>query len=212
MSNGGNQGTVQAKETPRGAPQIAPFTVECGDEGNRQIPLDMMRMWLRGAWKSQNIKCDMGPEMRKMPDSPGIYLEVKPRDSTLRIFDPLSLPKNATLLQNLNKAVEDITSVKTGTGRKLGPMLEVVHTLDEDQLKTVMLEISRKVYGPMPCMTAVQGTVPTAQELKGYPGRELNDPWNSSQFKAKYVDQRKEFEDRFERMFLLSEAAGAMPS
>jgi hypothetical protein len=203
MSTGGNE-TKQGSDK-RNAPHIGAFIVELGDEGNRQIPIDMMRMWLRGRWLQSNVKCDMGVEMRKMPDSPGIRLEVKPRDSTLRIFDPLAMPQNASLLANLNKAVEEITSIKTGTGRKLGPMVEVTHKLDEHQLKTIMLEISRKVHGPMPCMFAVQGNVPTVEELEHYPGRELNDPWNSSNNKAKFVDQRQAFEDRFERLLMAQE-------
>ena len=222
MSNGGNQnqdkGRGQSGQSSQSAvDSIAPFTVECGDDRNRgMISFDALRLRLRGRWdKSKFYRANgarqIGELMSKMPDTPGIRLTVTRRSMTLRIFDPLEEDK--ALLDKVQKAMDDVHAVKQ-SGRKIGAWPEAVHKLDEHQLKSVLLEISRKVHAPVDqaCMFAVMGsTVPTLAQLENYPGRELYDPWSNSVDKPMFTDQLAEWSDRWERMILSRAAMATAP-
>jgi hypothetical protein len=204
------QGQHQAPKQQAQAIQIAPFIVECGDDRNRgRIPIDVLKLHVRGRWhKAAYSRPDggrsIGDRMSKFPDTPGIRLEVKPREGILRIFDPLET--DTKLMDAINRAYDEVSEIKTG--RKQGAWPEDIHNLDVDEMKSLLLEIAKKVHAPpeQACMFVIKGVVPTVKELADVPGRELYDPWSNSTDKPKYVDQVPAWRDRWERLLLGAEA------
>lgn len=203
---GGSGGPAESgRRQPTEYPPIR-FVVECADIRNSStIPLDHMRLRLRGRWVKSlvNASQDLG-ELSKMPDSPGMYVEMLSRDLSLRIFDPLE--HKPELMERLNKAMDDIQAIKTG--RRMRPVPEVAHILDPDTFKSLLLEIARKVHDTPErrCMELIKGDVPLVAQLQDYPGRELFDPWSNSQTKPTFVDQLGKWRDRWSKMELIRDA------
>ena len=178
---------------------VAPFTVELGDDNNRTITVDTLKLRLRGHWKKGNFfnrkggGRDIGATMMQMPDLPGIRLAVNPREGTVRIYDPLADDKE--LVEQANRVMDHAYAAKQWGG-KLTFVEEVLTPLDPDQMKTLLLEISRSVHGKCPVMTVFQGEVPKAEQLKEQPGRELYDMWSSNEDRPRYVDQVSAWKER----------------
>ena len=196
---------------------LQPYEVECGDDRGRIISFDHMMMRLRGKWsRSMFPGRDLGSVMNKMPDTPGIRIAVTPRANKIRIYDPLTEDKK--LLLEINNAASGGDAVRLKSiFQTYGPWDTLEYDLDDDKLASVMLEIARKVYGPMPCMCAVPGSRPpneqqivAGQKSGLLKGRELYDPWNSSAQKPRYVDQVSAFADKWERLAILGAAAGSV--
>jgi hypothetical protein len=217
----GNQGGKPNPTTPPDGPtsggmsstpvnkadvRVHGFIVECADNRNSStIPLDHMRLRLRGRWMRSLVQTQDIGELAKMPDSPGIRLEMNARDRKLRIFDPLAT--NPVLLDKISRAFNDIQAIKTN--RKQAAWPEAVYDLTQDQFKSILIEISKKVHGPEPMMIVVQGEVPTVDEIKGMDGRELFDPWSNSPDKPTYVDQVEDWKNRWDQLSTLLSALSA---
>jgi hypothetical protein len=194
---------------------LQPFTVECGDDKARTICLDHMRMHLRGRWSRSFFPGRGLGILNNMPDIPGMYINLNPRQRKLVISDPLS--ENKRLLDDINK-------VATGDGgfqlksmfANWSPRESMVHEkLDEDLVVSLMIEIATKVYGSSPCMLKVPGSEPptlkqieAAQKSGKLPGRELYDPWSNSQDKPRYKEDAKMAKDAWTRLGILGSIAG----
>ena len=163
---------------------IAPFTVECADSRNRTIMLNSIPLApLRGRWSISSYNGKEGGQhpgtpLQSMPDVPGLHIEVRPAEKKVRIYDPLE--QNAALLAEINRVADQSVSIKPSDG-KFTPVEATVIDLNEDQIKTLMLEIARRVYGKYPEMRPVLGSkVPTEADLEGFAGDELFDPRSNS--------------------------------
>jgi hypothetical protein len=201
--------TQQGQQQPqqRRAPNIPAFTVEFADLKNSGLmSIDTLRIreGMRPAWTKSNFfrkgsGADIG-DMARMPDIPGVRLTVDPRKSTLLIHDPLSDDKE--LCQQIKRVLEggeDYITMRIVGSENFRPTPDATHKLDDDELKTVMLEIARKTYAPedVRTMVAVNGShVPTEEELADFPGDELFDPWNSNEDKPRYVKDVKAWRRR----------------
>ena len=216
----GNQGAKQA------GTRIPTFTVELGDECNRNFMLSTPRITqppLRGRWSRTNLynrpdgikgALNPGPVVGAMPDIPGMCLEVKchppanPQKAdtvgTVRIYDPLK--NDPALLKELNRigSSSDAVMLKSSSEEWVGRE-EVTHELTADEMKSLLLEISRMVYGKPPSARPLSGCeVPTEKELANFGGREIYDPWNSSNSKPKYKEDIQDWEDRQSRLRAMS--------
>jgi hypothetical protein len=124
--------------------------------------------------------------MNAMPNIPGMYLTVSPGSKKVRVHDPLD--DNDELLAAINKVADRAPAVRP-SGQKFSAVPESVVDLDDDLLKTLLLEITRKVNHPTyKCLHPVGGAmIPTEKDLEAYPGYEIFDPWSNSSEKPRYV-------------------------
>jgi len=179
---------------------MAPFTVECGDDNNRTITINTLKLRLRGRWSQTTLHKretggrDLGNAMSAMPDIPGICIAVVPSRLKVLIFDPLET--NVALTERINSVLSKAASVRT-SGRPVTFVPRVEQTLDADTFKTLVLELAQKIESRS--IIVVDGTMPTKQEAESLEGRRLNDPWNSSARKPKYADQVAAYDSDVER-------------
>ncbi len=141
---------------------------------------------------------DVGQHATRLPDLPGLRLAVDTRGRRVGVFDPLGpdadkygregdAKRGAETLDRFNSAVKNIP----GFNNKYGPVATSEHELDDDQLKTILLEMRQKL--DEHCISVVVGTFPTKAEIEDMPGRRLCDPMNQGR-KPKYHDQIAEWE------------------
>lgn len=208
------QATTVAEKPKNLPPLPAPFQVEMGDDKCRTISLDHLRLRLRGRWSRSNFKRDLGI-LNNMPDIPGLCLAINPKQSKLRIYDPLEEDKR--LLDQINAVASSGEGVMIkSVFAKFVHVPAAEHKLDDDLLVSVMLEVARKYHGPSPCMREVRGSgrVPTEAEIKdlqasgALTGRELFDPWSNSQDKPKFADDLKNFMDKWDKLMMMGRAMG----
>jgi hypothetical protein len=184
----------------------APFVVEFGDDSCRQITLDAVRLTLRGAWSMATLAgrpggCRTGEKMMGSPEVPGIRCAVNPRDGKAIFFDPLEDDKQ--LLDKINRWASGVQAVKVADGYTAWPKQEF--ELDEDQLKTLCIELYRKcngggfgVKGTHVCAKVVKGKLPTEEEIAAMPGDEMIEQWNEGRH-PRYRKDVKAWNDRLER-------------
>ncbi len=200
------------KETQAAKRNIAPFTVEIGDRKNSPlIRMNHLRLWLRGNWDKAKygtttyMPRDGIGECGAMPVIPGIRLEVNPRAGTVKIFDPLGDPANKDLveqIENVLKGSADYVTIREVGSEKVRAWPTAEHELDDDMMKSLLLEIARNVHGPVEhrVFTAMAGSrVPTVKELDDFPGDELYDPWSSNPDRPVYVKDAKVWRQKMQQ-------------
>ena len=178
-----------------------PFTIEFGDDflRNHTVNTPPFQMVLRGAFSLARLarrerdgkKYDareVGTAAGRIPDMPGARMEINCRTREVRLFDPLDSPDGKELLQRY----ESVAKSEQAQGllpKNLAPFKAVEHTLDENQLKTLVYEIGRKLTEK--CCRVVAGEFPRARDIDALPGDELYDPQNTGALKPrikKYYD------------------------
>lgn len=84
--------------------QRRPLTVEVGGGQNQNLLWGPTAARLRGRWDGHNLAGGDQSEagLRKMPTIPGVHVVIDPRARKCRLVDPLSLPANRGLLQQVN--------------------------------------------------------------------------------------------------------------
>lgn len=229
---GGNQGNGNKPQSQPNGPSesIMPpqrkieriewpmFTVEFGDDRNRgTFPIDVLKLRVRGSWIKSHFTREkgsrsIGDQMSRMPDIPGIRMDVAPAVGAMRLYDPLE--EDTRKMEAIRSAFDEIQGIKQ-VGAKIGPMQAVEHRLDIHQMKSLLAECAVKLKGragdDQYTMTLIRGEVPTLEQLNAMPGRKLYDPWNSSNNKPKFEDQAEEFFDRWSRLELLGNAVASVP-
>lgn len=164
------------------------FTVEFGDECNRTITINTLKFKVRGQWSLTSLFSrkgiggrDVGSAMSAMPDTPGIRLKVSPRQRKALFYDPLE--RDPRLLERINAVRARAQSI--GSANKTS-VQESPYELDDDQMKTLCLEIvAKQKDGEIHAIT--KGRLPTETELEEMPGLQLNDPWSSNPHKPTYA-------------------------
>ncbi len=157
---------------------IQPFTVEFGDEANRDILISTLSAVYRGAWKKSNyfrqdkqtgehIGQDIGTA-NMIPDVPGQRMEFQPGKLSVRIFDPLA--DNKELLDDFNRGRRRHRQ----TQETLEPMRESVETRDVNKFKTLVREIVGMVNNGS--ATLVDGKLPLIGDIDKMDGRYIVDP------------------------------------
>lgn len=198
-----------ATKQPGGDFQFPPFVVECGDGKNSGIiTVDALKLRLRGRAARANWRGN-GGFVSKLPDIPGIRLEVSPRDLKVRIFDPLESDK--ALRDRIERTIRETEApIRDANGSPVNPWPEAVHELDVHTMKTLLLEIARKTLvgtnEDARFFYNVQGEVPSLDALKRTPGNELFDPWNTNPRKPKFKKDAEAWMQRLERNPELADA------
>lgn len=185
---------------------VASFVVELADDGNRSITLDTLRLTLRGRWSAATLHQredggrDLGNAMAGMPDIPGLRIAVSPRDKTAVIFDPLE--DDEELRERITSVMNRSTILKTRETIKA--VKKQRHELSEDQLKTLCIELYRKVngegfgvHGVHVSAVMVKGEMPSERDINKLDGSELYEQWNE----GRHPRYRQDVEEWEERLF-----------
>jgi hypothetical protein len=211
MSNGPNppQGgqPPEAASQPaqrRGAPP-AKFTVEFGDSflRNHTINTPPMQTVVRGAFSLPQLARrerdgkkytmpDIGSKALRIPEFPGAQMSIDCRTRKVRLFDPLDSPDGKELLEQYNNLAK--SEQGQGLPRNLGPFKAMEHTLDKDQLKTLVIELARKIESK--CCRVVDGDFPDPAQIDAMDGDELYDPQNTSSDKPRYKKDYQRYRDK----------------
>lgn len=171
-------------------------TVEFGDDHCRTITLNVFRLQVRGRFSLRTLASrpegarDVGTAMSQMPDVPGLRCTVDSRAGTYRLWDPLESDK--PLLDRINRALRN---ARLATGGDVTHVPAVENRLDDDQWKTLMLELVDKAENGY--CEVVDGELPTREQLAAAKGRRLADPWNSGR-KPKYHEELEAWNDRID--------------
>lgn len=181
--------------TPQGN-TVAEFTVEFGDPRNRSIIIKTIRQEVRGhfslrkLYEAEQGGRDIGQAMQRVPDIPGLFMTVTPKDGKAVIYDPWE--KKPEMWEKLNGVLAGAYAARAG---KFGPVARSEMALSPDQMKTLCVELVKKVDGGQ--ARVVKGTMPTAKQIEAMPGRELFDPMNSGR-KPRYVDEVEAWTERLD--------------
>jgi hypothetical protein len=170
-------------------------TLEFGDECCRQITINTLKMRVRGKFSLRTLASrpvgarDVGRVMNNMPDVPGLRIKLYFRDRRYVIYDPLE--KDKTALARINAAA---SGAMLTAGADYEPVGESKGQLDENQWKTLILELARKNDGTDSSKSCweVEGKMPTTAQAEQLKGRRLNDPWNGGR-KPRYHDEVEEW-------------------
>ena len=176
-------------------PVLAPVVVEFGDDKSRTITLDTIpfKVRVRGTYsRTSNMRRAIGDAMSRMPDIPGMRLAINFRESKATLFDPLD-----TMPELLKEISDTLQGALLSQGSAIRtPVKRVMHVLDADQFKTLILEIANKIKFNM--AKVVEGRMPTADEIEAMPGDELFDPWNSNPMKPRYKKDAQKYYERLQ--------------
>lgn len=175
---------------------VAEFTVEFGDERNRSVVVSTFREKMRGHFSMKKFYDseaggrDIGAAMQRVPDIPGQFMRVIPKDRQVIVYDPWE--NKPQEWRRLNASLADALPVRSGN---YGPIPRQERTLSDDQLKTLVIELVRKCESGT--ARVVKGTLPSNREIESMPGRQLHDPLNSGR-KPRYQDEREAWESRLD--------------
>ena len=175
---------------------VAEFTIEFGDNKNRTIVIATIRQKARGHFSLRKFYQgdgggrDIGPAMQRVPDIPGLFMRIKPKDGKAILYDPWEDKP-----EEWKRVNEALTTAHAARGGKYGPVLRSEMSLTPDQMKTLVLEAVRLVEDDM--ARVVKGALPTAKQIEKMPGRQLFDPLNSGR-KPRYVEDVAEWEQRID--------------
>lgn len=160
------------------------FTIEMGDELAHNVFWPMTKQVLRGRWSRMAMIGRGGmPELLKMPDWPGIRVEVNVATRTARIYDPLAA-KDARTEQLVREISPLYAKINGSEGR---PWDEQTYPdLNATDLKSWLFWMKRIVVDGK--AVEVQCTLPKMEGIESMPGKILIEPMNSSQTALKYKE------------------------
>jgi hypothetical protein len=130
----------------------------------------------------------------RIPEFPGARMTVDLATGRVRLFDPLDSEKGKEHLANYNALAK--TQAGFGLPQNLGPFRAIEHDLDHDQLKTLVLELARKIDSKS--CRVVEGEFPSKKEIDAAPGDELYDPQSTSSGKPRYKKDLDEYNKRLQ--------------
>lgn len=200
MSTDNQGGGQQAQAQQQNRRSLEPFTVEFADDYCRNHTITtppLQGLDIRGRWDTSRLAKrpqgmrNLGEEATKIPSPiPGAYLRVDPVRRTVRLFDPLSATDaGKATLEHYNKVAKGVPIL-----RERQPFEAIQHEVDDDQLKTLLIELHRKLASR--CIDVVEGTLPSLKQIEQLSGHELYDPSNPGDDKPKYKKDLQAFKDR----------------
>lgn len=154
--------------------ELTPVTIEISCNLNRSYAFPPAVSNLRGRWSIRNMgSFDQAQRgFAAMPDIPGMYVEIDPKAGKARVYDPLGLPKNKNLLDQINKVH------KAAMGTFIKPVEETRYVgLDKDEVASWLYWMRRAVEGAEgweenqqadigPKAVIIEGSLPTLRECK----------------------------------------------
>jgi len=169
-------------------PKIPEFTVEVADEANRQWLCPILNEVLRGRWLRSNCpNQQFTGALRHMPDTPGIMIAVNVIRKAVRVWDPLSDPRNAEVWAKAKAAF------KAHFNEETSPFKEVSKAnLSDSDLKTWLYWIRRGVESKS--LTVINGTVPDHETIRKCPGKTKIEFFNSNQKAIRTIEDRERAE------------------
>lgn len=159
----------ETRNEARGEPRArVKFMIEVGDDRNRSVMFPPLgQRILRGRWRMSNNRGQNPDEdFVEMPDLPGMMIAVDEtsREAVIRVFDPLGLEKNKTVLEKAKRIVKSKFNVRCGPDRNFK-----VATPPADQLKNFLYWCRRLVDNGT--AEVVQGDIPSMEAITARPGR-----------------------------------------
>lgn len=176
------------------------FTVEFGDAYGRSFMFGTLKTRIRGRFSIAEMMArpgggpNVGQAMSQMPTIPGVHLDVNCKTGEFRLWDPLEQPGSERLRDQIT-AVMANASIAQGSERFKG-IDEASGKLNDDKLVTMCDELLRMEENGS--IIVRSGTLPKRSDLESHKGRILNDLWNSSAHKPKYLDQQDEYVQNLE--------------
>lgn len=162
---------------------------------NRVVTINALRQRCRGAFSLRTLAARpegavnyVGQGMSQMPDIPGLHIALDFENKRYRIFDPLE--RNKALLKQINAVIRSVPSVVQSA--EVSPVEEVRGELNDDQWKSLILELKKKVDDEPSYAIVRDGKMPTDEEIAKMKGRRLADPWNNGR-KPMYADQMDDY-------------------
>jgi len=108
-------------------------------------------------------------------------LTVDIRRRKARLFDPLAeTPEGKEILKRYNAVAKNVPALR----KDCSAFEAIEYTLDEDQLKTLLHDLRRKMDSN--CLLLREGEFPTAAQIDQLKGHELYDPGNLGDDKPRY--------------------------
>lgn len=157
---------------------IGSFRVQMGDDKNRNFVWPMDHRLLRGRWSHANIVgVTMDERFVKMPDVPGILVDVDVDKRILRLMDPLAHPENKHLLEKAQAIAQQSFNTKCSFDFQPNGIL-VRRDLTNNQLKSVCWYVRR--FLDARCCEVVRGRVPSADQCLAMPGSIAVEVYDSS--------------------------------
>jgi hypothetical protein len=182
----------QKQNPPKG--RIAPFTVEFGDSYNRTIAVGCLKMKMRGHFSIAKLHAnpeggpDVGQDMSRMPEIPGLRIVVDVSRQAALLFDPLE--DDLDKLRQINSVLKRARAASLGADATFVPRKEI-NLANPDLLKTLIIELCKLVRDGKAELK--KGELPTAKQIESLPGHELYDTWNSSVMKPKYAKDAEDY-------------------
>ena len=170
------------------------FTIEVGDDKGRNPLFGPAHQQLRGRWSRElMIGTISGKQaLSKMPDVPGLYIEVNTEKKAARIYDPLAEPKNKKLLDTVTPLFKEIVGED---GRPWEPIIRT--SMTETELKTWTYYCWRMVNDNNPCARLIDGELPeTIEDVLELPGQTRIEHFNTVNRQRRTLEGAKEAEEK----------------
>lgn len=172
------------------------FTVEFGNAKGRNFSVASLGIRnIRGRFSIADMHSqeegsyNVEGRLASMPAIPGMHLEVSVKEKKARLYDPLSEDSEKGKVRRINAVL------KGANMRECQPAEDSTFKFDDDQLKTLLLELRRMKVSKK--LTERKGSrLPSEAEVAKLAGEELNDLWNSSTTKPRYKKDQADYERR----------------
>lgn len=182
-------------QQPQGNPfaQVGEVTIEISTPNCGNVLWPHPRMLLRGEWRRDSIiGVSAQPGLQKMPTIPGLRIRFNGRERTVTVYDPLTLPENATTLADVHRAYDQLflSNAAVGSAPHAGkPEPEKVYPdQSATDLKTWLHWMRRHVDEGNARL--VSGSLPSCQEISRFQGKTLVETFQSNET-TKYLEDRK---------------------
>ena len=175
-------------DQPVKAEWLDEVTIEISGPRNANAVFGPERLTLRGEWRKDRLFPDeaSSDEIKFLPPIfPGVRISIDGRTKTGRIWDPLSLPENAHLLEQVSASGVARGAVK----QRYGPVPEISRKLNDSGLKTWLYHVGRLVGDGM--ASIVSGRPPREELRQRLSGKTEIECYRESRTK-RYLEDRIE--------------------
>ena len=148
---------------------MAAIVIEIADECNRSVLFHPNQMKLRGRWDSQRVSYKRPhPALAKLPPIiPGIQIRVDIQKKLTGIFDPLSLPENAHIINAIKDARQEVSGISPG--HDPWPAINRKDCADTE-IKTWLYWMRRLVDEGQAVIVGPEDSLPTLEQLEALKG------------------------------------------
>lgn len=150
---------------PGSGKKFGEFTIELGNKYSRQVLFLPLGQVFRGRWDENSLRGQTAancPDLSAMPTIPGIHLTLDPAGKVGKVFDPLNLPENSSLLAEVQRHYAGITKTQGC------PMEDKKFDLGRDRVKTWAYWMVRLLTSGDAFLRA--GVAPEATEVRALEG------------------------------------------